>query len=162
MGKNIHSRNPTTGVLPTEHKSNNLQLVASPSPESRALITVYPNSKQQGAPVDPIHIEDTDDWLGCPTPLETCRQQLRLYENEFEELNRQLREERERIFKLVEMHAAVATERDQLRTQMAAAKSEAADAKRRATDIETKSNWELIGERQADQRADYTNQDSEG
>jgi len=44
--------------------------------------------------VDPLFIEDTDEWLGCPTPLETCRQQLRLYENEFEELNRQLCEER--------------------------------------------------------------------
>jgi putative phosphoesterase len=42
--------------------------------------------------VDPSDIENTDDRLGCPTPLETCRQ-LRLYENEFEELNRQLREE---------------------------------------------------------------------
>jgi uncharacterized coiled-coil DUF342 family protein len=94
--------------------------------------------------VNPSDIENTDDWLGCPTPLETCRQQLRLYENEFEELNRQLREERERIFKLVEMHAAAATERDQLRTELAAAKSEAVDANRRATDIETKSNWELM------------------
>jgi len=94
--------------------------------------------------VDPTDIENTDDWLGCPTPLETCRQQLRLYENEFEELNRQLREERERIFKLVEMHAAAATERDQLRTQLAAAKSDLADAKRRTTDIETKGNWELM------------------
>jgi uncharacterized coiled-coil DUF342 family protein len=94
--------------------------------------------------VNPSDIENTDDWLGCPTPLETCRQHLRLYENEFEELNRQLREERERIFKLVEMHAAAATERDQLRTELAAAKSEAVDANRRATDIETKSNWELM------------------
>ncbi|MGS0546688.1 hypothetical protein ACU8WE_29660 [Pseudomonas parakoreensis] len=94
--------------------------------------------------MNPSDIENTDDWLGCPTPLETCRQQLRLYENEFEELNRQLREERERIFKLVEMHAAAATERDQLRTELAAAKSEAVDANRRATDIETKSNWELM------------------
>ncbi len=66
-------------------------------------------------------IEDTDDWLGCPTPLETCRHQLALYENEFEELNLQLRQAREQIFKLVEMHAAAATARDQLRTELAAA-----------------------------------------
>ena len=92
----------------------------------------------------PIEIEDTDNWLGCPTPLETCRHQLALYENEFEELNLQLRQARERIFKLVEMHAAVAIERDQLRTQLTAAKSEAADANRKATDIETKSNWQLM------------------
>ncbi len=94
--------------------------------------------------MDPSDIENTDDWLGCPTPLETCWQQLRLYENEFEELNRQLREERERIFKLVELHAAAASDRDQLRTQLAAVKSVVADAKRRATDIETKRNWELM------------------
>ena len=54
--------------------------------------------------VDSSDIENTDDWLGCPTPLETCRHQLALYENEFEELNLQLRQARERIFKLVEMN----------------------------------------------------------
>jgi chromosome segregation ATPase len=66
----------------------------------------YCISKQykQGASVDPSDIENTDDWLGCPTPLETCRHQLALYENEFEELNLQLRQARERIFKLVEMN----------------------------------------------------------
>jgi hypothetical protein len=45
---------------------------------------------QQGAMMDRYGIEDTDDWLGSPTPLETCRHQLALYENEFEELNLQL------------------------------------------------------------------------
>ena len=94
--------------------------------------------------VDPLYIEDTDDWLGCPTPIETCRHQLALYENEFEELNLQLRQAREQIFKLVEVHAAAATDRDQLRIELAAAKSEAADATRRATDIETRTNWELM------------------
>ncbi len=94
--------------------------------------------------MDSFDIENTDDWLGCPTPLETCRHQLALYENEFEELNLQLRQSREQIFELVEMHAAVAIELDQLRTQLAAARSEAADANRKATDIETKSNWQLM------------------
>jgi len=89
-------------------------------------------------------IEDTDDWLGSPTPLETCRHQLALYENEFEELNLQLQQSRERIFKLVEMHAAASAECETLRSQLSVAKSEAADASRRATDIETKSNWELM------------------
>lgn len=68
--------------------------------------------------MDPCDIENTDDWLGCPTPLETCRQQLALYENEFEELNRQLREERERIFKLVEINTETGKERDALRKQL--------------------------------------------
>lgn len=54
--------------------------------------------------MNPSDIENTDDWLGCPTPLETCQHQLAFYENEFEELNLQLRQARERIFKLVEMN----------------------------------------------------------
>ena len=78
----------------------------------------------QDTPVDPFDIENTDDWLGCPTPLETCRQQLRLYENEFEELNRQLRAERERIFKLVEMNTEIGNDRDTFRKQLLAAQAD--------------------------------------
>lgn len=89
-------------------------------------------------------IEDTSGWLGCPTPLETCRHQLRMYENEFAELNLQLREARGKIFTLVEMHAEVANERDSLRMQLAAAQTETAEANRRTNDIEIKSNWELM------------------
>lgn len=56
--------------------------------------------------MDPLEIEDTDDRIGCPTPLETCRH-LQMYENEFEELNLQLREARGKIFKLLEMRTKV-------------------------------------------------------
>ncbi|AWY43871.1 hypothetical protein DKY63_29740 [Pseudomonas putida] len=94
--------------------------------------------------MDSLEIEDTDDWLGSPTPLETCRHQLRMYENEFEELNLQLREARGKIFTLVEMHAEAAKERDSLRAQLAAATAEATGANRRASDIEIKSNCELM------------------
>jgi hypothetical protein len=55
--------------------------------------------------VEPYIIEDTDDWLGSPTPLETCRHSLRIYENEVQELTLQLRQSREKIYTLVEMHA---------------------------------------------------------
>ncbi|MCF4997375.1 hypothetical protein GIW70_22260 [Pseudomonas syringae] len=95
-------------------------------------------------PVDPLYIEETDDWLGNPTPLETCRHQILLYENEVAELNLQLRQAREKIFKLVEMHAEVAGERDALRSQLTTAKSDAADADRRGTEIENRSNWQLM------------------
>jgi chromosome segregation ATPase len=71
--------------------------------------------------VDPSYIENTDHWLGCPTPLETCQHQLQIYEKEFEELNLQLRQARERIFKLVEMNAEAAKEIAALRTQLAGA-----------------------------------------
>ncbi|MHA6180450.1 hypothetical protein [Pseudomonas mohnii] len=99
--------------------------------------------------MDPYEIEDTDDWLGSPTPLETCRHSLRIYENEVQELTLQLRQAREKIFKLVEMHAEAAKERDTLRAQLATIKAETAEANRRATDIETKSNWELMANNKA-------------
>jgi len=94
--------------------------------------------------VDPLEIEDTSDWLGCPTELETCRYFLRTYENEVQELTLQMRKAREDIFGLVQMHADVSKERDQLRAALTKAKAELADSNRRATDIETKSNWELM------------------
>jgi len=94
--------------------------------------------------MDPLDIEDTSDWLGCPTELETCRYFLRTYENEIQELTLQMRKAREDVFGLVQMHADVSRERDQLRTELAKAKTELADSNRRATDIETKSNWELM------------------
>ncbi|MBV7569657.1 hypothetical protein [Pseudomonas sp. PDM27] len=94
--------------------------------------------------VEQYEIEDTSDWLGCPTPLETCRHQLRIYENEVEELTLQLRQAREKIFNLVEMHSKAANERDALRSQLTTAKAETADANRLATEIETRSNWQLM------------------
>ena len=74
--------------------------------------------------VDPIDIEDTSDWLGCPTELETCRQFLRMYENEVQELTLQMRKAREDIFGLVQMHADVSQERDQLRAELNRLKEE--------------------------------------
>lgn len=94
--------------------------------------------------MDLYEIEDTSDWLGCPTPLDTCRHQLRMLENEIQELTLQQRQARQNIFKLVEMHTEAANERDTLRSQLATAKAEAADAIRLATEIETRSNWELM------------------
>ena len=94
--------------------------------------------------MDPLEIEDTSDWLGCPTELQTCRHYLRMLENEIQELTMQLRKAREDIFGLVQMHAEVSNERDQLRAELTKAKTELADSNRRATDIETKSNWELM------------------
>ncbi|ANI54428.1 hypothetical protein [Pseudomonas sp. DR 5-09] len=88
--------------------------------------------------MDPLYIEDTDDWLGCPTPLETCRQQLRLYENEFEELNRQLREERERIFKLVEMNTETSKDRDSLRKQLLAAQADVNRLQSQTTELSSR------------------------
>lgn len=94
--------------------------------------------------VDPLEIEDTSDWLGCPTELETCRYFLRITENEVQELTLQLRKAREDIFGLVQMHADATKECGVLRAELLKAKVDLSDSNRRATDIETKSNWELM------------------
>ena len=107
-------------------------------------ITVHLNSIQQGIPVDPLYIEDTDDWLGNPTPLETCRHQLRMYENEFEALTLKLDRALANVQGLVKDNDALRQEIDSLRTKLTSAESEASAASRRANDIETKSNWELM------------------
>ncbi|WP_223630231.1 hypothetical protein [Pseudomonas atacamensis] len=94
--------------------------------------------------MDPIYIEDTDDWLGNPTPLETCRHQLRMYENEFEALTLKLERALENIQGLVRDNDALTLERNSLRAELTAAKAEAAQADRRANDITIKTNWELM------------------
>ncbi|WP_338585889.1 hypothetical protein [Pseudomonas sp. MAG733B] len=85
--------------------------------------------------MDPHEIEDTDDWLGSPTPLETCRHSLRIYENEVQELTLQLRQARERIFKLVELHAEVANDRDALRSRLAAAQADTSRLREENSDL---------------------------
>jgi hypothetical protein len=45
--------------------------------------------------VAPLDIEDTSDWLGCPTEPEACRHYLRMLENEVQELTLQLRQARD-------------------------------------------------------------------
>lgn len=94
--------------------------------------------------MDPFEIEDTGDWLGCPTELETCRHFLRMTENEVQELTLQLRKAREDIFGLVQMHSDASKERDQLRSELNRARAEATDAKREATNIEIRANGELM------------------
>ncbi|VVP90136.1 hypothetical protein PS918_03152 [Pseudomonas fluorescens] len=97
----------------------------------------------------PDEIEDTSDWMGCPTELETCRHFLRMFENEVQELTLQLRRARENTFNLVNLHADVSNERDTLRSELAKVKAELSDAKRAVVDIETKSNWQLMAKDKA-------------
>jgi hypothetical protein len=63
--------------------------------------------------VDPLDIEDTSNWLGCPTELEACRHYLRTLENEAQELNLLLSKARRDIFDLVQMNAEAAAQRDE-------------------------------------------------
>ncbi len=88
--------------------------------------------------MDPHEIEDTSDWLGCPTELETCRQFLRMYENEVQELNLQARKAREDVFGLVQMHAEVSKERDQLRIELLKAQAEVLRLQGQTTEMSSK------------------------
>lgn len=58
-----------------------------------------------------------------------------MYENEYEEMTLQLRQAREKFFKLVELHAEVARERDTLRSKLAAAKSENSCISRESSEL---------------------------
>lgn len=95
-------------------------------------------------PVDPLDIEDASDWLGCPTELETITHYKFMLENEVQELTLQLRKAREDIFGLVQMHADITKECGSLRAELLKAKADLAVSNRRATDIETKFNWEMM------------------
>ncbi len=119
-------------------------IFCSSSPPARPLAAprlLYIQTANSKAPsLEPSDIENTVDWLGCPTPLETCRHQLALYENEFEELTLQLRQERERIFKLVEMHAEAVRQRDEAMATLREKAAETAKIRRKMYDLRTSEN----------------------
>ncbi len=84
-----------------------------------------------------MHTEDdTADWLGIPTPLETCKQHILLLENEVAELNLQLRTTRENIFKLVNMQAQTERERDEALARLREKAGEAARLRKQVSDLE--------------------------
>ena len=68
--------------------------------------------------MDPLEIEDTSDWLGSPTELETCRQYMLMLENEVQELTLQLRKAREDIFGLVQMNGQLSNEKSKLKSEL--------------------------------------------
>ncbi len=86
-----------------------------------------------------MHTEDTDtaeDWLGIPTPLETCKQHILLLENEVAELNLQLRAARENIYKLVRLHAAAVHDRDEAVVRVRSKAAEATEHRNRVIELE--------------------------
>ncbi|WP_236169309.1 hypothetical protein [Pseudomonas atacamensis] len=90
--------------------------------------------------MDPLYIEDTDDWLGNPTPLETCRHQLRMYENEFEALTLKLDRALLNIEGLVRDNDALRQERDSLKAKLQYAEGALLSEKRRFADVEHSRN----------------------
>jgi regulator of replication initiation timing len=85
--------------------------------------------------VDPSDIENTDDWLGTPTSLETCQQQLRMYENEFETLTLQLERALENIQGLLRDNDSLTAERNSLRANLQYAEGDLLSEKRRFADV---------------------------
>jgi len=90
--------------------------------------------------VDPLYIEDTDDWLGNPTPLETCRHQLRMYENEFEALTLKLDRALANIEGLVRDNDVLTEERNSLKAKLQHAEGALLSERRRFTDVEHNRN----------------------
>ena len=85
--------------------------------------------------MDPLYIEDTDDWLGTPTSLETCRHQLRMYENEFEALTLKLDRALENIEGLVRDNDALTQERNSLRAKLQYAEGDLVSERGRFADV---------------------------
>lgn len=94
--------------------------------------------------MDPLDIEDTSDWLGCPTELETIKHYSRMLENEVQELNLQLRVARENIFGLVQMHADTSGECSRLRAELKQVGAELAETSRKHSDLLNSSNSILM------------------
>lgn len=85
-----------------------------------------------------MHTEDdTADWLGIPTPLETARQHALLLENEVDELNLHLRVARENIYKLVNMQAQTERERDDALSRLREKVGEAMKLRQKVSDLQT-------------------------
>ncbi|MGA5587185.1 hypothetical protein ACPCHW_13015 [Pseudomonas siliginis] len=90
--------------------------------------------------MDPLYIEDTDDWLGNPTPLETCRHQLRMYENEFEALTLRLDRALANIEGLVRDNDELRLERDSLKAKLQYAEGDLLSERRRFAEVEHSRN----------------------
>ena len=69
---------------------------------------------------------DTDDWLGCPTPLEMYQHQCSILVDELVDTERMLRRARANIAGLVQMNDLLMTGKDQAETALKGALSQVA------------------------------------
>ena len=69
--------------------------------------------------MDPYEIEDTSDWLGSPTELQTLKHYAGMLEEDLQSVRDQLRSAKETISGLVEMNDLQAIELKKARTWMA-------------------------------------------
>ncbi|WP_347900976.1 hypothetical protein [Pseudomonas purpurea] len=85
--------------------------------------------------MDALDIEDTSDWLGSPTELETCAHYAHMLENEIQELTVQLRTAIENIFGLVKMHVDVSKGREHFMGSLRETSGQLALLKRKMSDL---------------------------
>jgi regulator of replication initiation timing len=77
--------------------------------------------------VDLYEIEDTSDWLGSPTRLETIKHYASMLEEDVQNLKRQLQAAKENISSLVEMNDQLSAELQKKRVWMANLEAETTD-----------------------------------
>jgi len=77
--------------------------------------------------VDPYEIEDTSEWLGSPTRLETVNHYASMLEEDIQALKRELRAAKENITGLVEMNDQLSADLEKKRIWMANLEAETTD-----------------------------------
>jgi predicted outer membrane protein len=77
--------------------------------------------------VDHYEIEDTNDWLGNPTQLETVKHYASMLEEDVQNLKRQLKAAQENIATLVDMNDQLSADLEKKRIWMANLEAETTD-----------------------------------
>jgi len=89
---------------------------------------------------------DTDDWLGCPTPLEMYKHQCSILVDELIETQRMLRRARDNIAGLVQMNELLAEGKSQAEETLKAAIVEMDHLKERASFASVQSMKIVLGQ----------------
>ena len=84
--------------------------------------------------------DDTNGWLGLPTPLEMYRQHCRLLENEIQELNVLLRKARADVFGISQTLLETQTKNAEFAGYLRQRGGEAAEMRRKIEDLTTSLN----------------------
>ncbi|KAL0630315.1 hypothetical protein Q9L58_010838 [Maublancomyces gigas] len=94
--------------------------------------------------------EDTDWWLGSPTPLEMCKQHALMLENEYQEQSLQLRKARQDIQGLIRMHADVLNDKAKTELKLRKALAVIADLNSKLSELGGQINSLLVVKNQRD------------
>ena len=100
--------------------------------------------------VNPDEIEDTSDWLGSPSELETCKQYMLMLENEVQELTLQLRKAREDIFGLVQMNGQLSEAKSKVKSELNNANTQIARLQSETYDLSSQVRGLLLVQDQRD------------